>query len=328
MSVSPSSEGMPGADLVQQLLNWGQMVALWGSLGALLVGAAMYGLAREGGSYGGASGARPSRRVVWWGRSAGPARATAVNMLFQAAKPMSDGSGDPRRAAIAIGAARGGGDGRGGRGYGVRRAARPGRARRARRCGPAAPGRRRPPAAGRSVRSDRGRRAVSLVTRGERPRRRLPTPRRRSAGCTSPTRRSGPRSPRSPRPPLRRRLAVGGRSPTSRWPATGSASRRAGVWWLVRPLAWRVETFSPSGATVAVWRAVTVLSAQEVAAPQAEWVTVTIDLAWVEGDWRVDAVRDTAGPTPQTGPNDQPWDAVPFDEALEGFTRIDGEPLR
>ena len=55
VDVDPSTDGMPGADLIQQLLNWAQMLALWGSLAALLIGAAMYGLAREGGSYGGAS---------------------------------------------------------------------------------------------------------------------------------------------------------------------------------------------------------------------------------------------------------------------------------
>ena len=41
VDVQPTSAGMPGADLIQQLLNWSQMLALWGSLGALLVGAAM-----------------------------------------------------------------------------------------------------------------------------------------------------------------------------------------------------------------------------------------------------------------------------------------------
>ena len=56
VEVDPSTDGMPGADLIQQLLNWAQMLALvGGSLAALLIGAAMYGLAREGGSYGGAS---------------------------------------------------------------------------------------------------------------------------------------------------------------------------------------------------------------------------------------------------------------------------------
>ena len=98
------------------------------------------------------------------------------------------------------------------------------------------------------------------------------------------------------------------------------------VWWLVRPMAWRIESFTPDEASVSVWT-VTVLSAEEVAAPQCEWVTVTVDLAWIDGDWRVDGVRDTPGPTPITGPGDQPWDAVPFDEALGGFTRMDGEPV-
>lgn len=99
------------------------------------------------------------------------------------------------------------------------------------------------------------------------------------------------------------------------------------VWWLVRPLAWRADRFDDTEAQVSVW-VVTILSAAEVAAPQAEYATVTLDLAWVDGDWRIDAVRDTPGPTPMTGPHDQPWEAVPFDEALDGFTRMDGEPVR
>jgi hypothetical protein len=99
------------------------------------------------------------------------------------------------------------------------------------------------------------------------------------------------------------------------------------VWWLVRPLAWRVDRFDAAAARVSVW-VVTILSAAEAATPQAEYATVTLDLAWVDGDWRVDAVRDTPGPTPMTGPHDQPWDAVPFDEALDSFTRMDGEPVR
>lgn len=99
------------------------------------------------------------------------------------------------------------------------------------------------------------------------------------------------------------------------------------IWWLVRPLAWRVEHHDADDARVSVW-VVTILSAAEVAAPQSEFMTVTLDLAWVDGDWRVDGVRDAPGPTPLSGPQDQPWDAVPFDDALDGFTRLDGEPVR
>jgi hypothetical protein len=92
-------------------------------------------------------------------------------------------------------------------------------------------------------------------------------------------------------------------------------------------LAWRVEHHDADEARVSVW-VITILSASEVAAPQSEFMTITLDLAWVDGDWRVDGVRDAPGPTPLSGPQDQPWDAEPFDDALDGFTRLDGEPVR
>lgn len=97
------------------------------------------------------------------------------------------------------------------------------------------------------------------------------------------------------------------------------------VWWLVHPLAWRVESFSRDEASVAVWT-MTVLSAREVAVPQTAWMTVTVDLEWTGGAWRVDAVRDRPGPTPMTGPRDDPWESSPFDDALDGFTRLPGGP--
>jgi hypothetical protein len=86
VEVDPSSEGLPGAELIQQLLNWAQMIALWGSVGAVLVGAAVYGLAREGGSY----GAAHRGKTLALGGAVGAILAglapTAVNMLFDAAR--------------------------------------------------------------------------------------------------------------------------------------------------------------------------------------------------------------------------------------------------
>ena len=105
----------------------------------------------------------------------------------------------------------------------------------------------------------------------------------------------------------------------------GKSSGR--IWWLVRPLAYQVEDKGTAQARVSVW-VVTILAAEEVAAPQTEFITVTVDLAWVDGDWRVDSIRDMPGPTPLTGPHDQPWDAEPFDRSLDGFTRLDGEAVR
>jgi hypothetical protein len=98
----------------------------------------------------------------------------------------------------------------------------------------------------------------------------------------------------------------------------GSSAR---VWWLVRPLAWQVHDERSDSARVSVW-VVTILSAVDVAAPQVEFATVTVDLELVDGVWLVDAVLEQRGPTPASGPMDQPWDAVPFDTALDGFTRI------
>jgi hypothetical protein len=104
----------------------------------------------------------------------------------------------------------------------------------------------------------------------------------------------------------------------------GLAKSTGRVWWLVRPLASRVEKFDPATARVVVWT-VTILSAADVALPQADWMRVTVDLAW-EGDaWRLQAIDDVPGPTPMTGTKDRPWQPEPFDEALGGFERVSGE---
>lgn len=85
VDVNPSSAGMPGAQLIQKLLDWTQMVALWGSLGALLVGAAMYGLAREGGGYTNASRGKALALGGVVGAILAGVAPTAVNLLFRAA---------------------------------------------------------------------------------------------------------------------------------------------------------------------------------------------------------------------------------------------------
>ncbi len=85
VQVTPNSTGMPGAQLVQQLLNWSQMIALWGSLGAVLIGAAMYGLAREGGSYSNASKGKGLAMGGMVGAILAGIAPTAINLLFKAA---------------------------------------------------------------------------------------------------------------------------------------------------------------------------------------------------------------------------------------------------
>lgn len=86
VSVSPDAAGMPGAELIQRLLNWAQMLALWASLGAVLVGAAMYGLAREAGGYQQASRGKSLATGGAVGAILAGLAPTVVNLLFQAAR--------------------------------------------------------------------------------------------------------------------------------------------------------------------------------------------------------------------------------------------------
>jgi len=102
------------------------------------------------------------------------------------------------------------------------------------------------------------------------------------------------------------------------------ARSRGRIWWLVRPLAWRVDSFSPQRVQVSVWT-VSVLSAADVAMPQSDWVTTTFDLAWEGSAWRLVATRDTPGPTPRLGGRDTAWEPEPFDDALAGFQRVGAE---
>ncbi|MEZ5265231.1 MAG: hypothetical protein AB7G23_21215 [Vicinamibacterales bacterium] len=85
VSVTPSAAGMPGASLVQQLLDWLSQVALWGSLASILLGAAVYGLAQQSGNYaGGYRGKQLALAGVIGACLAGIAP-IAVNLFFQAA---------------------------------------------------------------------------------------------------------------------------------------------------------------------------------------------------------------------------------------------------
>lgn len=86
VSVTPSADGLPGSGLIQKLLNWGQMLALWGSLAAILIGAAIAGLAQHSGSYSGASSGKKLIMAGAGGALVAGLAPTIVNTLFTAAK--------------------------------------------------------------------------------------------------------------------------------------------------------------------------------------------------------------------------------------------------
>jgi hypothetical protein len=63
------------------------------------------------------------------------------------------------------------------------------------------------------------------------------------------------------------------------------------------PLSARVLRADRASAEVEVWT-VSVITVAEVAAPRQVWRTVTVELVWEAGDWRVDGWATVSGPTP------------------------------
>ena len=92
------------------------------------------------------------------------------------------------------------------------------------------------------------------------------------------------------------------------------------VWYVVSPLATKVDSYSESRAVVRVWL-VRVLSADGVAVPQSGWETLALELVWDRG-WRVADVDHAEGPTPQLEAGLQPWSAAYLDQTLAGFLRV------
>ena len=85
VDVTPTTAGLPGADLVQTMLNWLTQIALWGSLASILCGAAIYGLSQQTGNYsGGYLGKRLALAGAVGACLAGIAP-TVINLLFKAA---------------------------------------------------------------------------------------------------------------------------------------------------------------------------------------------------------------------------------------------------
>lgn len=85
VQMSPSGSGAPGGALVQQLVNWLGQFALWGSLLAMLGGAAIMGISQNSGGYGGAT----KGKILAIGGAIGAVvtglAPSVINLLFGAA---------------------------------------------------------------------------------------------------------------------------------------------------------------------------------------------------------------------------------------------------
>jgi hypothetical protein len=100
------------------------------------------------------------------------------------------------------------------------------------------------------------------------------------------------------------------------------AAGTGATWWVVEPLAVKVEAFSAGRARVSVWL-VRVLSHQGVVVPQSSWVSETVELVWEDHDWKLWSDTSTPGPTPVLDGSDLPASAAALDAKLTGFELLD-----
>jgi len=85
VTADPSTDGLPGAHLLQQMINWLAQIALWGSLASILLGAAIYGLAQQSGNYAGGYRGKQLAFAGAIGACLAGLAPTAINMFFRAA---------------------------------------------------------------------------------------------------------------------------------------------------------------------------------------------------------------------------------------------------
>jgi hypothetical protein len=64
------------------------------------------------------------------------------------------------------------------------------------------------------------------------------------------------------------------------------------------PLRYRVDSYSDTEATISVW-GVTVAAGPKIEGVEESWLTGTLDLVWVSGDWRLAGQTSETGPTPE-----------------------------
>jgi hypothetical protein len=86
VTVDPTTNGMPGAGLIQQILNWLAQAALWGSLGAILAGAGLFWVGHQAGNFAGASRGKTLAVAGAVGACLAGVAPTAVNLLYRAAR--------------------------------------------------------------------------------------------------------------------------------------------------------------------------------------------------------------------------------------------------
>jgi hypothetical protein len=100
------------------------------------------------------------------------------------------------------------------------------------------------------------------------------------------------------------------------------------VWWVVSPLAVRVDAYSLQRARVAVWLATVVASgaypavSTEAMAPMIRFQVDTVELVWADGRWTVWSTTSVDGPAPMLAPSLIVATNDLFLSSLDGFALI------
>ncbi|MEX1171829.1 MAG: hypothetical protein WEG56_04360 [Chloroflexota bacterium] len=101
----------------------------------------------------------------------------------------------------------------------------------------------------------------------------------------------------------------------------GVAARGTGpLTWHVSVLATRLDAYRATRARVSIWR-VGVLAIDGLTAPLAEYTTVTYELVWEDGDWRIWSETQVPGPSPMGHPEAIPTSVAEWRASLTGFVR-------
>ena len=86
VNANPTSSGLPGATFLQRLIDWAAQIGLWGSLAAMLLGAAMFGLSQQAGNYLGASRGKHLVLGGVIGAAITGLAPTIINLIFTASR--------------------------------------------------------------------------------------------------------------------------------------------------------------------------------------------------------------------------------------------------
>lgn len=85
------------------------------------------------------------------------------------------------------------------------------------------------------------------------------------------------------------------------------------------PVRYRVRSHTSEKAVVDIW-GVVLASGPKVGGIEESWITASLELVWVESEWKLSDQSSKGGPTPELLRTDQ---EVSLEEVLDGFTEYE-----